>query len=1619
MLAGSAHHSNRLRHSSSSQRYLCQVYPTEGSSVQGDLKSEVDIIAVHGLDTRSPETWDWNNQRGTRVNWLSDLLPEHTKPVRIFTCDWPAELLQGSSVPVTLQECAEHLRESIAQHLATEAKRPILFIASCLGGIILMKALEMDNQCTKDSRRLVIKATRGIVFLATPFRGTAFRRMPVALLRYIRYLQDAGVTSLIDYALDPTDGLEELEESATHCASAQIWPGLACLAGNADNLDINTCIFLGVWLLFPLATGLSALMVACVCFVLTAVGMLNSPFHPIFSANTRQLVDQHSATLSDFASQRLDRTHVMMNKFAWSGREEGKKVPVDNNDFVHVSRRVQEMLQEIRRNSPLQEADERIRSEHYALNRLKIERLSGEILPMEQCYINLAIIQDMKERDRQTDQESGARPILSPFSLTARLKVKTPDANIQVQLSSLFDSQKDSKNEDLQPRRILIRGRAGVGKTTLCKKNGSWLHEWRNPQMERRGNLETLLLNLYFNETPEKDAVLARELAATAKAGRTLFILDGLDEISGRWNNGHHMSEFLCRLLNQRNVITTIRPHVSLPAGAQVPDLELETIRFHPDQVENYIRVACTDRQEKQTDTEKVNEILEYIRSHQMIEGLNFDTNDVPDTVTEIYEAISLRLWQKDIGRRDSGVKTEAECRSMNSRGVNIDIEHYSELLEAIAFSELYSDVLDFDPKARNYIYCKFDLSATEFDIEKLSFLRTSDLSQKRKSQQYHFLHLTFQEYFAAKYYVRRWKAKENDQLICLDLVERKVAKTELVTFLQEHKYDPRYNVFWRFVAGLLNPADDLHRFFEILGQKPRDILGPAHQRLIMHCLSEAKATGTKFAAMRSNLEARLQAWLLYECETTNESYLARDMEFPEGVLVDTLNTAGDGAKAIILGSLSNRSVVPKKVIEVVRSWIDPEASSQRSEAVLKFMQKQQLSLSEEELCNIVAMLKSDDRAIRDFATELLQSNDALPDRVLTALTALVESTENKKIQIAAIEVLLQQNRLAYQTQQYVSRFVTENLDRFQREVIDLNGLNIFSAETLCDIGEKFQTADIYLQHAIVRTFHGQTVLAGDKVQTIVAGWFQNTVARIETQSDDYDHRIGVFHGLDGGMIDAIATYVKCENRQLRETARSILRGQSKFTTSMLQTLLSCLEHRDAEVQSTASYLLRFREEHFLDITTKQRILELLDNGNTSIRQAVLEGLQWHINLPEDVLKAVVAQFSNADDEVRKAALVTLRTYGNLPEDVLGAISAQVHCADIQVRLAVLRTLEQHSNLSKGVLRAVVAQINYTDNYVRERALEVLQKQSNLAEETLQYIASLLEESALRILEGTIRILCSQSQPTDDMLQRIVDRLRDKDEMIRAAVVSAFKSQDNIGSLLLQEIVKQFKHERWSVRHDILLILKSQGNLTVEMLQAIVYRLGDKDESVQRTALEVLQEHPNTVCPKLHTVIPLLDDQNEYVRREATKFLRIQTSLSVKVVTAQLSHERGEVREAAIEALQRRGLLDFEVIEQITACLEDNSQHVRETASKILIDQAVMSPDVLTDSLEPLYRYLLREGFRNHVYWCFGERNILSTGVERKVFEISKEDFYKQLRIVQSRLEIPDIVSQEAPSVLL
>ncbi|KAH2345388.1 hypothetical protein KXW91_006727, partial [Aspergillus fumigatus] len=696
-------------------------------------------------------------------------------------------------------------------------------------------------------------------------------------------------------------------------------------------------------------------------------------------------------------------------------------------------------------------ADTRIREYYTQQRRLEIERLSGQLLPIDQCYINLVVVERAGDGNMERSDKEKPQHKPSPFSLFTRLKVDDSNKNKQVLLPELWNPRKMQDGTTARPRRVLIRGRAGVGKTTLCKKivydylhHQLWTDEFdrllwvplRRLKGKREYKIEKLLSDIFFSQNGE-DSRLVQVLSKTIwdpDHRRTLFILDGLDEVSRDWNSGSDMTDFLVDLLNRPNVIITSRPYGESLPGVEPFDLELETVGFYPDQVETYLRKTFW----KPEDEIRAKEIQSFIQEHWLLQGLvripiqldalcyswnsDFQSGGVPKTMTTLYQAIELKLWKKDISRLEKSYEgkplTEADIRALiTASQIKSMVQSEITLLECLAFTGIYNDVIEFSAEYRSNIYEHFMSQEipllSDKILERLSFLRTSDSSSEDIDRSYHFLHLTIQEYFAAQYFVRHWKSR---QPLCCLVLSGHQEDIMPERFLQKEKYNARFDIVWRFVAGLLQTCQDkepLLRFFQTLEDEPRDLLGPAHQRLLMHCFSEVPRSDNKSTLenLRAEMENQLSQWLSFECALHGSMHLGAEMECPEQLLSTLLQKESLRLKTGVLAALTTRPRISSTLLHLMASWLGSDAPEVLQREAFQSLVHHLKYLPKDILKAVVSRLEHEDSNVRSQAAWALGNQPSLPEDILKALVSRLED-EDSNVRFWAAQVLHNQSSL-------------------------------------------------------------------------------------------------------------------------------------------------------------------------------------------------------------------------------------------------------------------------------------------------------------------------------------------------------------------------------------------------------------------------------------------------------------------------------------------------------------------------------------------------------------------------------------------------------------------------------
>ncbi|KAK5658168.1 hypothetical protein OQA88_2141 [Cercophora sp. LCS_1] len=146
--------------------YLQQLYP---ESQQGTDLHNIDIVLVHGVNGDPVKTWQTEPPKGGQtkpVLWPRDLLPKHFPDARVLSFGYNGDMYQNDSI-AGIRDLAKSLLSYLSiKRRTANATRPILFIAHCLGGLIVKQALHTAHY-ERDYKRIA-EETKGVFFFGTP-----------------------------------------------------------------------------------------------------------------------------------------------------------------------------------------------------------------------------------------------------------------------------------------------------------------------------------------------------------------------------------------------------------------------------------------------------------------------------------------------------------------------------------------------------------------------------------------------------------------------------------------------------------------------------------------------------------------------------------------------------------------------------------------------------------------------------------------------------------------------------------------------------------------------------------------------------------------------------------------------------------------------------------------------------------------------------------------------------------------------------------------------------------------------------------------------------------------------------------------------------------------------------------------------------------------------------------------------------------------------------------------------------------------------------------------------------------------------------------------------------------
>ncbi|OTA83666.1 hypothetical protein M434DRAFT_400641 [Hypoxylon sp. CO27-5] len=1325
-------------------------------------------------------------------------------------------------------------------------------------------------------------------------------------------------------------------------------------------------------------------------------------------------------------------------------------------------------------------ADQVIRDQYTdeALEQLKVERLgTNGSLSMEQCYINLAIWQG------DTETGKGNESITPPsLSLHHRLAIWEPEESSRVSLPDLFQPMSDSKSHHVsstaeQPchKRVLIRGQAGVGKSTLCKKmvydciyRGMWadiidrviwlpLRQLKG-QEKQKYDVQRLLHERYYKNRQDGNLLAnALNTAFESNKSRTLFILDGLDEVLQEVSSGD--SDLFRLLLHQPRVIVTTRPYAANVHQLENIDRRVETIGFYRSQVKEYIDAVSPNNAAA---------IQDFLKSHPVIAGLAripvqldavcysfeagaFKDGNAPQTMTELYIAIEQAMWKKDVVRLEKyrqgrpEVISKSDAWRSNPNDVQTLVQGELNVLQALAFDGFSRNIQEFDSKFLNSFWeyrntltkylPKPEIPAWSGDLDKFSLLRTSD-GQLVTNRSYHFIHLTVQEYFAAKFFVQHWP-------------DRRLPGFEISAeeFLRKEKYNPRFDIIWRFVAGLLHAQGRAKTFFETIEGKPYDLLGPVHGRLIVHCLAETvQSRDTEdFGKLRGDQEDRLKKWLLYECHPSKYyCSLAAKMEFPDTLLRDCLSGAPEFFQNSILRSLRDRPILSPSIVDYLTGCLGESEPSALKVGALRVFAYGRSALPESLFHEVVTLLKDTESDVGFVAAITLAKQRVFPNTIFQKLVALLKEPD-AKVQNNAIEAIKNCSSLARE----ILLGSLQDLDAINLDM----AVEILTKQSVCtqevilellgllqdsNVSEKRRELGYYVAcHLNEHIVPSPTIV--EKLLAVMGNVYHGALSEVaeRLKSWDFEDRQEI--------LQKLLALVKDSGNSDRHDAVFILAELDDMPTKILKEIGDLLNHAERNVRSAAVEILSQRELAFPK-TILQEISNLLNIHER--RQDAMKILTRQYNLPENILQELMDLSEHSEPDVRSAAMDILNkqrlpfpntilqrivSYLDDPERRPGYLKALIRQESlpehvVQKLLAQFRdpatrngqqiVLNQQLVISHKVLEDLVELLQSPDPELRSVAKYLLRGQSSLPKGIIESTAELLSHVNKDIRDSASIALSEQASLPEQVLHKVLRYYYDLDCFAKRKILPP-KSSVKFRSAM-EQLSRDYDLSHYSLTNVSQILIKQKADLSEKILDEFIDLLKGRFGNTKGIAMSFWNSKKQVLQKRILREVPYLlnhpDEKTQYVAVKILEESR-QSDLEqndLQRLVALWKKSGDEIFNKVEWILERRSALPDTVLQDLAAKLNDPDRFLRHAAAGILSKQSVMSDATFTSllsqmdrqSFNNLYGFWLRESFVRHLTWLTdGETAVINLPGGEKSVPLNQ--FKDAIREARATLGVP------------
>ncbi|MBS4168597.1 NACHT domain-containing protein [Parachlamydia sp. AcF125] len=1323
------------------------------------------------------------------------------------------------------------------------------------------------------------------------------------------------------------------------------------------------------------------------------------------------LVEQLSLGMPDCYENSIatDQTKLALN----TPRASAKNIYLEQNAQLHVHSHAHSIIQCKAEPSLSQEElvpqnlVSSLRNYYLSQKNISILRIRTQQewelkVPLEEIYVRLGIIENKERKTRDQALDKHSNYIQDERAPTYETIFEPKQ---EIELEKLFEHESLQKENS---KKIYLQGSAGSGKSTLCHYIS---YRWAKGELWQ--DIFACLFwiplrNLTLRKYPEDKDYTSADLIAREYKGKidrrvidfylkdpaflekTLLVLDGYDELSADVQGNSSLATAFKELKE-------LFPHIlitSRPGSCSFKrSCDLELLGFDKKGVDRYIdkfftQVKAEEKKEKLRSLLKSSpQVLSLARIPMLLillcclfhEDPKFFKSNHSITMTAIYERMINRMYQgfllRRIGQSPSSPTQEHILTEENLRQ-NLEVDKIATIFEEMAYFAMEKDTL-YLSKQEIGRFIK-DNKALPNELTDCGLLRIPEAEEKG-----YFIHLTFQEFLTASKVANQYL--EGERQTCQ-------------AFVQNYKFEPRYALLFRMIAGSLSLATSSNRryanvlqhFFDDLFAAPQDFAVSGELTLIAECFEECQNPSVVkqydgfIRLVKDYIKHLFLLNLDFERLLRNRNFLNHPEILPTiGELLSDPRTREKMLIILLSISKTGISLASEIVGLIVEQLKDPKKySNARRYAVfvLEQIAKQGSKLPQEALA-VLYQAFDEDTMVKNSAARALEAiakrrGELSEEAFASLIQALQESEE--------------------WTKNYAARAlgsIAKQRSELSKEVLD-------ALMQALKEGDSWNKG--YVANALVAVVKQGGKLPGEALDALIQALKEGDRENKGYVADALVEIVKQGGKLPGEALDALIQALKEGDREnkgyVADALVEIVKQGGKLPGEALDALIQVFKEGDEETKCDAAGILRVIAIQGGELSKEALavLIQALKKGDKVAKRVAADDLTEIAiqggELSKEALAALILALQVDHINVKIFAAGALRAIaeqgGKLPKEGLAALILALQVDSVKVKISAAGALraiaEQGGKLPKEALDTLIQALKEGDIKTKYPAavalLAVARQGGKLPKEALDTFIQALKEgdegtkySAAVVLVAVAR---QGGEFSKEALDALIEALKEGGSEAKDCVVEVLGEKTNQGGELSKELlvalallIKAPKEDESETQYWAVValgeIIKQGGKLPKEALAAFIQALKEA--------------HSSNKAYVVANILGKIAKQRGELSKEALEALS-------QTLTEGDFMLKSYAAVALVEIAEQREELPKEVLDALIQALKEGDEQTKHFAADALVAVARQGGELSKKALDTLIQ-ALKEGDTRTKFFA---RLILKV-VARQGGELSKK----------------------------